>query len=83
MVNGSTGGIEPTAEHQMMEVVNRVAELNVALGIVRGAGLYELTWVGNILMEKGADGTGMLDSPLMKSMARNADTDAGSELEQE
>lgn len=79
MVNGSTGGIEHTAEHQMMEVVNRVAELSVAHGIVRGAGLYELTWVGNILMEKGADGTGMLDSPLMKSMARNADTDAGSE----
>lgn len=79
MVNGSTGGIEHTAEHQMKEVVNRVAELSVALGIVRGAGLYELTWVGNILMEKDADDTGMLDSPLMKLTARNVDTGAGSE----
>lgn len=78
MVTGSTGGIGLTAGHQMREGGRRQAKLSAGLGIVKGAGLHAVMWMGSSLMEKGADGTDILHSPPMKLMARSDGTGAGS-----
>lgn len=78
-VIGNTGGIVLTAGHQMREAVRRLAKVSAGLGTVRGAGLRGVMLMGNSLMEKGADGTGILHSPPMTLMARSAGIGAGSE----